>query len=156
MTARLYLSGHNTEIMKKIALFVCLFCVFGGFAFAAEKTWSGGGDGASWSDAENWFSPVVPISTDDVLIDSEDAAVTCDDTWRAQSLTLGGFQSITLTSENFVFGVISTEEATDTAILNRKDGKLTLQGDGIITVQGQYKDSEETLIAEPSFMFWIE
>jgi YD repeat-containing protein len=37
-------------------------------AIAANITWTGGGDGVSWSDANNWSGRVLPASGDDVTI----------------------------------------------------------------------------------------
>ena len=42
-------------IFKKNCTIVCLIVLaFGSSAFAATKTWDGGGDGTSWSSANNW------------------------------------------------------------------------------------------------------
>ncbi len=35
-----------------------------------QKTWTGGGDGSSWSDANNWSGGIAPSSTDDVVLDN--------------------------------------------------------------------------------------
>ncbi len=47
-------------------LSVCLFSAQ--FAFSQHRTWDGGGDGSSWSDAANWSGDAVPIATDSVTI----------------------------------------------------------------------------------------
>ena len=125
-------------------------------AAAAEKTWSAAGDGINWADDDNWSSSVAPTSVDDVLIDSEGASVSCAGTFKCKSLTIGGRNASSLTSNNFVFGQISPETGDDVSILNRSGGTLVLKGSGILTVEGQYKDSEEVSIAEPSFMFWVK
>jgi hypothetical protein len=125
-------------------------------SYAEEKNWSGAGDGVSWSDENNWYPKPAPASSDDVLIDSEDASVACSQTFKAKSITVAGRQGSTLTSENFIVGTISPASGSDVAIQNRKDGKIILKGEGAVTVQGQYKDSEEPLVAEPSFMFWMK
>jgi len=142
--------------MKIFSCLLVFLLVFAGFAPAAEKNWSGSGDGASWSDDDNWYAAVEPSSVDDVLIDINDATVICSETFLAKSITIAGREDVTLTANNFVFGTVSPDEASDVAILNRSGGKFTLTGAGVVTLQGQYKDSEESLVAEPNFMFWIE
>ena len=124
--------------------------------YAAEKNWSGAGDGSSWSDDDNWSPASAPTSADEALIDMDGASVVCTETFNAKSVTIGGNETITLTSNNFIFGTISPGSGSLVAILNRSGGTYTLKGAGIVTVKGQYKDSEESLVAEPSFMFWIE
>lgn len=125
-------------------------------AQGADKVWSSLGDGVSWSDDDNWLPASVPTSVDDVLIDATGASIVCGGTYKAKSVTMGGRESVSLTSNNFVFGTISPDAVSDLAILNRLGGTIKLTGAGILTVRGRYKDSEETLVQEPSFMFWVE
>ncbi|QQS43898.1 hypothetical protein IPM65_07240 [Candidatus Roizmanbacteria bacterium] len=37
---------------------------------AASVSWDGGGDGAFWTDPENWSNDAIPGATDDVTVDS--------------------------------------------------------------------------------------
>lgn len=131
-----------------------LFTVFP--ADAEEKTWTAAGDGTAWSDDDNWFVAVAPTSTDDVLIDKENAAVVSTQTFQAKSISIGGRETSTLTSNDFIYGLIKPSSNSEVAVLNRKGGKFTLKGVGIVTLKGQYKDSEESLASEPSFMFWVK
>lgn len=39
-------------------------------AQAATKTWDGGGDGTSWSDANNWSDNAIPAAADQVILDN--------------------------------------------------------------------------------------
>ena len=39
-------------------------------ALAATKTWDGGAGTSNWSDANNWNDDVVPVVTDNVLLDN--------------------------------------------------------------------------------------
>src|SRR6266853_2007849 len=48
-----------------VAAFALLFKTS---ALAASVSWTGGGDGTSWSDANNWSGSVLPSSGDDVTI----------------------------------------------------------------------------------------
>jgi len=56
---------------KKIVLgmLVLSLCLLGN-AFAADTTWTGGGDGTSWADPLNWDTGAVPGAGDDVIINS--------------------------------------------------------------------------------------
>jgi hypothetical protein len=145
--------------MSKIRFcFITLCIIFstGSYTYAADKVWGGGGDETSWSDDDNWSPAAEPTSADDALIDAEDASVVCAQTFAAKTVTLGGRENTSLTTNNFVFGTIAPDTSSDVAILNRGGGTLTLTGAGVITVHGKYQDSEESLVNEPSFMFWIE
>ena len=123
---------------------------------ADSKVWDGGGDGSTWADTENWHPDGIPTSGDDVTVDAEDASVLCERTFNAKSVTVGGRQGVTLTSDDFIYGTIEPDDGTEVAILNRRDGHIVLRGAGTLTVRGQYKDSESELEAEPSFIFWVE
>ena len=123
---------------------------------AEEMTFSGGGDGESWSQEDNWFPVDIPVLSSDLLIDLEDIEVICKKTFRAKSITLGGRESSTLTSNNFIYGTIDPGESTGVAILNRTKGTIVLKGAGTLILKGKYKDSEESPTPEPSFLFWIK
>jgi len=141
--------------MVRVIIF-CLVLVITSTAIAEEKNWSAAGDAATWSDDDNWSPVAAPTSADDVLIDAESAAVTCTETFKAKSITVGGRETSTMTSDNFIFGTISPDSGSDIGILTRSGGTITLTGSGTVTVQGKYQDSEESLVPEPSFMFWVE
>ncbi|UCD14881.1 MAG: hypothetical protein JSV34_03925 [Candidatus Omnitrophota bacterium] len=148
--------------VKRI-LFLCgIFSILVGVSMlagagAADKNWTGGGDDQSWSDEDNWVPKVVPADSDDVAIDLEDASVECSATFEAQSITVGGSQTATLTVNNFVYGTVSPESSSDVALLNSKDGKVVLKGAaGTVTLSGRYKNSEEAVASEVNFMFWVE
>jgi hypothetical protein len=140
-----------------VFIFVFISVLMGFSAEAAEKNWSGAGDGALWSDDDNWSPAVAPTGADDVLIDIEGASAACDQTFAAKSVTLGGRETAALTIQDFVYGDIAPATGSTTAFLNRSGGTFRLQGAaGTVTLSGGYKDSEETLVSEPSFMFWVE
>jgi len=123
---------------------------------AGEKTWNAAGDGEVWSDDDNWLPAVAPTSSDDVVISSINSTATCSETFEAKSITVGGRGQSTLVSEDFIFGSVTPETTSNIGILNRQDGKLVLKGAGTLTVRGQYKDTEESLTSQPSFLFWVE
>lgn len=139
------------KILTLISVLLFMPC-----AQAADKTWNAAGDQTSWTDNDNWFPVNEPTAADDVLIDTQNSSVICDETFTAKSITIGGREPSVLATNNFVFGTVSPDAASETAILNRTDGKITLTGAGVITLKGQYQDSESTLTSEPSFMFWVE
>jgi len=49
---------------------LCLLLVTSSLLSWSQKKWDAGGDGLSWSDANNWSPNGVPISTDNVLLDN--------------------------------------------------------------------------------------
>ncbi len=135
-------------------LFIFIFCQIAG---AEDKTWSGGGDGTSWSDEGNWLPEGVPTASSDVIISRNGAVVVCDRTSAAKTLTLGGLDGSRLMFNSFVYGNFSPSFASDIAVLNRKNGLLTLKGPaGTITLKGQYVSSQASITPEPSLLFWVE
>lgn len=146
------------KIIILFTIFFTLYTLHFTLIYAADKTWGGGGDGTNWSDEDNWYPAQVPTASDDVLIDIEDGEISADQTFTAKTLTIGGRESTTLTTDSFVFGTIEPDEVTDSAIINRFGGKITLSGSGVITLKGKYESSKQasTVTSEPSFMFWIK
>ncbi len=124
--------------------------------YAAEKQWSGAGDGVYWADPDNWSPAGVPTSSDDVTISLEDASVYAAETFYAKSITVGGRGEAALTVENFVYGYVTPDESTDDAIYIRKDGSVIFKGAGDIIVTGRLITSQQTLVSDPSFMFILE
>jgi hypothetical protein len=55
--------------MKKIVL-TGIFLIAWYFSNAATRKWDGGGNGISWNDPDNWDLNLVPLATDDVLLDN--------------------------------------------------------------------------------------
>ena len=59
--------------MKKLLCIICGVLVVVSLRLstsAQTKTWTGGGDGRSWSDAANWSGAGVPDSTHEVILDN--------------------------------------------------------------------------------------
>lgn len=145
-----------------IILTAAMFIIYGlwtaddKLAYAAEKTWSGKGDATTWSDADNWSPAAAPVENNDVIIDVNGAAVKCTETFKAKFVTIGGRNECTLSSEDFIYGIIVPDYSSDDAILVRSGGTLILKGPGIITVKGKYTDSEVSLFPEPSLIFWVK
>lgn len=64
---------------------------------ATLVTWTGGGDGTSWSDANNWSSAAVPTSGDSVVIQGTPNDIALDVDANVRSVILGGSGSGTQT-----------------------------------------------------------
>ncbi len=126
--------------------------------FAAVKTFSGGGDGTTWHDISNWVSPGVPAQTDAVTVDKVSANLSIQKDFTAQSITVGGRTTSTLSAESFVFGtIVPTSTGTSTpAILIRKGGTVVLHGSGTIKLKGPFKNTEESLPTEPSVQILLQ
>lgn len=125
--------------------------------YAADKSWTGAGDGASWADNQNWFSVGVPTSADDVMIDFNNAGVICGKTFEAKSITMGGANTSALTSNDFIYGTVVPSSGSDNALYIRKNGTVTLKGPGTLTLKGKFKNSEEEgPPGEEAFMFTLE
>lgn len=61
--------GSRRMSLARLRPFLAVLCLaLPALAQAADKTWDGGGDGASWSDALNWNPDGVPASGDNVTI----------------------------------------------------------------------------------------
>ncbi len=146
--------------MKRF-VFACIFmvCIFltGISAVKAEdRVFNAEGDGTSWSDDNNWSPAIAPTIADDVLINMENGSVVCTQTFKARSVTIGGSWDSILTSDNFIFGAISPDSTSDIAVHNRKGGIFRLISVGTVILRGQYKDSQESPVAQPSFIFSTE
>ena len=125
--------------------------------WAEDKSWNAGGDQSDWFDDANWLPAGKPTASDDVKIDMLSASSTLSQAFDIKSLTLGGKKASTLTVSNFVPGNVKPSSVSDLAVLNRKNGHLILKGSaGKITLNGAYKDSEEVIPEEPSFMLYVQ
>lgn len=146
----------HKAILTFLILYYSLSTIGHRLAYATDKQWSGGGDGVSWDGDANWSPSGTPAASDNASIDVQSSAVVISKNFNAKSLTVGGRTTSGLTASNFVYGTISPANNTDNALYIRKDGSITLQGAGTITLKGKFKNSEETLSDEPSFMFGAE
>ena len=139
-----------------VLVFIFIFLNSSNCVWAEDKSWTAGGDQSGWFDDANWLPAAAPTASDDVMINRLDASVTLPQAFDAKSLTLGGKRPSLLTVSNFSTGTIEPANATDLAVYNRKDGHLILKGSvGKITLKGAYKDSEEVIPDEPSFIFYV-
>lgn len=148
--------GRHTKDDIRTAMDERLWSIDLGLLYAADKTWLGSGDGSTWADEENWSPAGIPSLYDDVTIDIKDASAAVDRTFEAKSLTVGGASASTFTSNDFIYGMISPSSTSDEALYIRKDGAVTLKGEGTITLKGKFKNTQEALVGEESFMFTLE
>jgi hypothetical protein len=128
-------------------------------AWADYKQWSGKYDAVSWSKDGNWFSSGIPTLSDNTTVNTTAANVVISNVFggfKAKDLAVGGRADSTVTAENFVYGFIEPASGTDNALLIRKGGLVVLQGAGVITLKGKFKNSEETIPDEPALMFGAE
>ncbi len=125
-------------------------------AYAAEKSWNASGDQVDWFDDANWNPAVAPTASDDTMVNLTDASVMVGQNFGVKSLTIGGKRESTVSVKNMITGTVEPASPTDLAVFNRKDGHLVLKGSaGKITLRGAYKDSEEIIPDEPSFMLYV-
>ena len=142
-----------------LRVFIFLFCVVIYDVppiVAAEKIFSGQGDGSTWHDGKNWFEEGVPSSGDAVTIDRTDVLATVGKDFLAQSVTVGGKAASRWTVNSFIYGTVSPPASIDPALLIRKDGTVALKGAGTVVLKGPLKNSEESLPGEPSVMILLE
>ena len=127
-------------------------------AFADVKTFSGGGDGTTWHDTSNWFSLGVPAQTDAVTVDKASASLSIEKDFAAQSITIGGKTTSTLSAVSFVYGTVvpTGTGVTTPAILLRKNGTLVMHGSGVVKLKGPFKNTEQTLQSEPSVQVLLQ
>ncbi|NNE35754.1 MAG: hypothetical protein HKN13_10980, partial [Rhodothermales bacterium] len=99
-----------------LSLFVLVFCAATS-VHAQSISWTGNGDGISWSDDQNWSPARVPIASDDVAITKNGTySVQLTATVTVNSLTLGG--------------------ATDTQTLQTNNRNLTLATSSVVGPNG--------------------
>lgn len=154
---RKYHFSVNQRQYHRISASILLLVFFLPFsAYAAEKQWSGAGDGIYWSDPDNWSPTGVPTASDDVTISLEKTNVYVAETFYAKTITVGGRGEATLTVQNFVYGYVTPDDTSSTALDIRKDGNIIFQGAGDIIVKGKLGTSQQTVVSEPAFMFVVE
>lgn len=138
-----------------IIIFYMLSAVRCPSACAADKNWREAGDASTWADGKNWYPEGEPTSADNATIDIKDAYATAEKTFEAKSLYIGGAANSTFATNDFIYGNLIPDSSSDYALYVRKGGTVVLRGTGTITLKGIFKNSEETLTGEESFMFQL-
>jgi Secretion system C-terminal sorting domain len=111
---------------------VCLFSTQ--TAFSQVRTWDGGGDGTTWSDALNWSADVLPVASDSVIIIAGVNVQVASGTAVARKLGIYG----TGTSQGKVTinsGATLNVNASTTGNVNPNHAVITLYG-GMIDNKG--------------------
>jgi len=83
--------GQNRVVGKKTVKFFWTLIILMATSFVsfAQKTWDGGGDGSSWSSANNWNPNGVPLPTETVTISSNASlTINVDGDFTCAGLTL--------------------------------------------------------------------
>ena len=144
--------------MRKFFIFMMIFLLnSSALVWAEEKVWTGTGSSADWFEDANWLPAEAPGASDDALVDLTDANAGISQDMSVRSITLGGKRASALTMNNFVKTTVKPANTSDTAVLNRKGGLLVLKGTAEkITLKGGYKDSEEIIPEEPTFMLYAQ
>ncbi len=142
-------------LLLVLSFVLCHLSLLDPAAFADEKRWTGRGDQASWDDDANWAPAESPTAGDDVTVDRREAAVSIQRSFGAKSVTVGGNEHSAITVNDFINGTVEPDHNTNDAVVNRRDGSIKLIGPGTVKLRGTYRDSEESLAPEPSFMITI-
>lgn len=116
--------------MKKLLFFLTILCASFSAIEAQTITWTGAGDGTNWSDGNNWDLPVLPSTSNDVIIPTG-FIVTLDVASSIKSIDVQGTTTFninaTLTfSENSFTGINTTVNWSSSL----------LDGGGILTNRG--------------------
>ncbi|MEN0004901.1 MAG: T9SS type A sorting domain-containing protein [Bacteroidota bacterium] len=127
--------------MKRILLLTSIYLLFAliTIAQAATITWDGGGNGTTWTDANNWDTNTVPGSGDDVVL-STAATITLGSSTSIQSLAITSSSvsltissSITLTIDGGTIGIDMDAGTLDNngtiTISNTSDDGVNAEGD---------------------------
>jgi citrate lyase gamma subunit len=119
-------------------LCLCLFCTQA--AFSQVRTWDGGGDGTTWSNAANWSGDVVPINTDSVIVIAGANVQVVSGTAVCRKLGIYGSGSsqgkVTVTSG----AALTVDAATSPANTNNIS-----TGHAVITLLGGMIDNQGTM-----------
>jgi len=98
------MNDFRKNFITAIIFFSVVFIFFhGSTAFAATRTWDGGGTTNNWSEPTNWSGDAVPTSADDVVFNA--TSLIKDSTWDA----LGPAQIQSLNVSSTYAGVLSLD-----------------------------------------------
>ncbi len=100
--------------------------ILGANAFASSKSWTGGGDGVSWSDKNNWSGGLVPDSSSDVTIGVIAGNPTISVAVVAQAHSLSSSQPVSISSA----GSLTLGATSSISALTVNIGTLTVAGTG--------------------------
>ncbi len=112
--------------IKRWPFLIVLFCMFlfTESAFAATRTWDGGGATNNWSETANWSGDLVPASGDDVVFDgtsTKDCLVNQNITVNTLNMNAGYSGTVTIGAG---FTASFTNASTFSSAFTASDGSL--------------------------------
>ncbi|GAB5518512.1 MAG: hypothetical protein RhofKO_07630 [Rhodothermales bacterium] len=120
------------------ALFVVLVSSALAASALAQVTWTGGGDGLSWSDGANWDVGFPPNSTDDVVIALANATVQYD------AIACCDISNLTLSGNGAQLEVVSGNRLDVRGDLTFSAGSITGEGDFNVDGTVNWSDGDFT------------
>ena len=136
---------HTTRKISFSAfiLGLCLFSVQTAFS-QQHRTWDGGGDGTTWSDANNWDANTLPTTTDSVtIIAGANVVVTVTPSTAILKLRIlgsTGSQGKVTVNAGVTLTVTSTDNLISPAGANNAAVMLfggSIENNGILTINGR-------------------
>ncbi|MCG8326828.1 MAG: T9SS type A sorting domain-containing protein [Chitinophagales bacterium] len=123
----------NTQHFKLLAMLcIVLFSTTATQLLAADITWTGGGDGSSWSDSNNWDTGTVPTNEDIAYI-SGTAHVVVDASVEVHLLRLAGDATLFVTTAGqMLFPPLPSDSKE---IVQLEDNASLING-GIVMIKG--------------------
>jgi len=135
-------SSSNRKFFHLIMIVLMMLSASG--ALAATVTWTGGGDGVSWGDAQNWSGNGVPGTTDDVAIGTISGNGTISITTTVQVKSLTSAAAINISA-----GSLTLSAPSSTVALTIDHASLTVIGVGTtFSATGQVTVADATLNAQ--------
>lgn len=110
-------------------------------SWAQQVEWTGGGDGLSWNDADNWSGLVVPGATDDVIITSDTVQI-------ANAAALAS--SIFINEGRLIINSSLTIANSDTFGISCLGGSIVNFGDLVIVENGVQYEFEHAVDMDSS------
>jgi hypothetical protein len=132
----------KTNSFFELAAALVLAC--GTVCFGQTRTWTGGGDGISWTDAANWSGAILPGPADDVVITSGAGTLVVISATDVTVQSIQCSKAFTLSGGSLTLTVGSSQFSGAFAISN--DASLTVSGTG-----ASFTASGATTSADASF-----
>ena len=120
--------GFHRTVMR-VLLVACAVSLAADAVHAAAIFWDGGGDGASWSDPNNWSTNTLPGPSDDVTISVAGNIAVAHSTGTTSINSLQCDEALVLSG-----GSLSIAAGSQIAVFTLSGG--TLSGTGAVTVSG--------------------
>ena len=123
----------NTQHFKLLAMLcIVLFSATATPLLAADITWTGGGDGSSWNDSNNWDTGTVPTNEDIAYI-SGSAHVVVDASVEVHLLRLTGDATLFVTTSG---QMLFPPLPSDSKEIVQLEGNASFINGGIVMIKG--------------------